>query len=321
MMGTIEKYIHELLHQHDCVIIPGLGGLVGNYQACGIIRESSMFYPPSKEIGFNRSLSHNDGLLANYIARREGISYLTALNMVNGFVTDIKREISSGRVIAFEKIGVFRGDAIGNLLFTPSRSCSFLPSSLGLEAFIFEPLENGQVLKSEQLTITSLSNKRRSLSYWAGVAAFMSGIFFFSTMELNMPGVSQASFQSIITPPTYLNAADITSKAVNASTCSDTMFFISTKKEHEPNLIPANDEKKIRPFNLIAASFNKPEQALEFIEGLNALGYSEANLLPTMEGKFRVAVKSFDNREEAISNLAKLRMEPGFSNAWLLVSR
>jgi hypothetical protein len=74
-MGTITSYITDLVHLHDCVIVPGLGAFVGNYKPSEINQEKGLFFPPKKEIGFNRSLQHNDGLLYDYIARCEGLSF------------------------------------------------------------------------------------------------------------------------------------------------------------------------------------------------------------------------------------------------------
>ncbi|NLA48282.1 MAG: hypothetical protein GX876_02335, partial [Bacteroidales bacterium] len=60
----ITSFIRELLFSHDCVIVPGFGGFVGNYAPARIDRATSTFYPPSKQISFNRNLRNNDGLLA-----------------------------------------------------------------------------------------------------------------------------------------------------------------------------------------------------------------------------------------------------------------
>ena len=49
----VEKHISELLYDHDCVIIPELGGFVGNYTPAQIHPVRHTFTPPFKNIIFN----------------------------------------------------------------------------------------------------------------------------------------------------------------------------------------------------------------------------------------------------------------------------
>ncbi|MGM0376598.1 MAG: SPOR domain-containing protein, partial [Bacteroidota bacterium] len=82
----MEKHISDLLYVHDCVIVPGLGGFVANHKPAVVVEERNLFRPPSKEIGFNRSLSHNDGLLAKHVSQREQISWEESLERIRTFV-------------------------------------------------------------------------------------------------------------------------------------------------------------------------------------------------------------------------------------------
>ena len=71
----ITAFIRELLFGHDCVIVPGFGGFIGNYTPARIDKKSGTFYPPVKQISFNRNLNHNDGLLVGRISGSSGINY------------------------------------------------------------------------------------------------------------------------------------------------------------------------------------------------------------------------------------------------------
>ena len=66
MLQIIDNYICELLYDHDCVIIPGLGGFIANFEPARIIRKQHTIMPPSKKIAFNGKLKNNDGLLADF---------------------------------------------------------------------------------------------------------------------------------------------------------------------------------------------------------------------------------------------------------------
>ena len=76
-MHKFIDYISDLLFLHDCVIIPDFGGFICNYRSAYIDADSGVICPPGKDILFNRNLTHNDGLLVNWIADKENISCQT----------------------------------------------------------------------------------------------------------------------------------------------------------------------------------------------------------------------------------------------------
>ena len=49
----LTKYIVQLLHQHDCVIIPDFGGFVAQYKPATLDSVTGFYSPPSKQILFN----------------------------------------------------------------------------------------------------------------------------------------------------------------------------------------------------------------------------------------------------------------------------
>jgi len=61
----------------DC---PGFGGFIGNYTPARIDKSTGTFYPPVKQISFNRNLNHNDGLLIGRISMSSKINYGDARN-------------------------------------------------------------------------------------------------------------------------------------------------------------------------------------------------------------------------------------------------
>ena len=57
------------------MIVPDFGGFITNRISSQIDENSHTFYPPTRQLGFNHHLTHNDGLLANYIASEKNISF------------------------------------------------------------------------------------------------------------------------------------------------------------------------------------------------------------------------------------------------------
>lgn len=129
------KYITELLYDHDCVIIPGFGGFVSSYESATINHDKNLFLPPFKKILFNSRLKSNDGILANFIARRENIPYSGAMNLIRRFVEHCNKEMDAERKIRFRGIGLIYKDENGKIQFDQDPTVNYLPDAFGLSAF------------------------------------------------------------------------------------------------------------------------------------------------------------------------------------------
>lgn len=130
------KYISTLLYENDCVIIPGLGGFVSNYEPAKILGDRNRFVPPFKKILFNSRLTSNDGLLANHIAKTEGITYKESINLINRFVSRCNRELEQNKKVRFPGIGMLYKDANDKILFEQDEQVNYLPQAYGLQQFI-----------------------------------------------------------------------------------------------------------------------------------------------------------------------------------------
>ena len=71
MMFSIIEHIEYLITCHDCVVVPGWGAFIANYDASTYDATKNVMARPRRSIGFNASVSHNDGLLAQSLMRRE----------------------------------------------------------------------------------------------------------------------------------------------------------------------------------------------------------------------------------------------------------
>lgn len=143
-MHKFIEYISDLLFLHDCVIIPDFGGFICNYKSAYIDESTGVICPPSKDILFNRNLIHNDGLLVNWIACKENISYEKATTQLSLFCEDLKIRLNQKQRVGFGDIGVFFTDRRFNIIFEPARNNFFA------EAFGMEPIETGKVSSGEK---------------------------------------------------------------------------------------------------------------------------------------------------------------------------
>lgn len=131
-MHRFVEYISDLLFLHDCVIIPDFGGFICNYKGAAIDEATGMINPPSKDILFNRNLTHNDGLLANWIVSKDHVPYEKAVQQIEIFGEDIKARLNQRQRVAFGSIGVFTTDRRFNIIFE-SGATNFLSDTFGME--------------------------------------------------------------------------------------------------------------------------------------------------------------------------------------------
>lgn len=128
----LDIHIRDLLYDHDCVIVMGLGGFIAHYHPATINESLRFITPPSKRIAFNAALRSNDGLLAHHISYKEKLSYAQACAAVTEYAESIKAELDRGGKHKIEKVGVLFSDNNGNTQFLPDTSTNFLPDSFGL---------------------------------------------------------------------------------------------------------------------------------------------------------------------------------------------
>jgi hypothetical protein len=137
----IEKYIRNLLYEHDCVVIPDFGGFIAHYVSASVHPIRHTFVPPSKEIAFNEMLKLNDGVLISYVASGEGVSREEAANRVREFAEGVKNGIQHNQKYVFEEIGTLSLNVEQKLQFVPCRHINYLSESFGLPELIHKPID------------------------------------------------------------------------------------------------------------------------------------------------------------------------------------
>lgn len=136
----IRNCISELLVLHDCVIIPGFGGFIGNYSPARIDPVHHSFLPPGKKLLFNVNLKQNDGLLANSVAATCGVSYADACRMIDEMADECRHTLKSGKSYAIPGVGRLSQGHEGNLQFEQDKTVNLLPDAFGLTSFISPPV-------------------------------------------------------------------------------------------------------------------------------------------------------------------------------------
>ena len=155
MISMIE-HIEYLMLSNDCVVVPGFGAFIAQYTSSNNCAQNSTFTSPKRSISFNASINHNDGLLANSIAKKALIPYAEALKQIEKSTTICRQALSDGSEVPFGRLGFFISNAEGHIEFIPFHHELANGDFFGLQSFSFPTLaeRNAQVATEETVSET-----------------------------------------------------------------------------------------------------------------------------------------------------------------------
>lgn len=155
MISMIE-HIEYLMLSNDCVVVPGFGAFIAQYTSSHNCEQNSTFTSPKRSISFNASINHNDGLLANSIAKKASIPYAEALKQIEKSTTICRQALSDGSEVPFGRLGFFINNGEGHIEFIPFHHELANDDFFGLQSFSFPTLaeRNAQVAAEETASET-----------------------------------------------------------------------------------------------------------------------------------------------------------------------
>ncbi|MCI7316946.1 MAG: hypothetical protein MR542_02655 [Bacteroidales bacterium] len=150
------EHIEYLMLSNDCVVVPGFGAFIAQYTSSNNCAQNSTFTSPKRSISFNASINHNDGLLANSIAKKASIPYAEALKQIEKSTTICRQALSDGSEVPFGRLGFFISNAEGHIEFIPFHHELANDDFFGLQSFSFPTLaeRNAQVANEETVSET-----------------------------------------------------------------------------------------------------------------------------------------------------------------------
>ena len=176
----LEKYIHQLLFQHDCVIVPKFGAFISHPTSASINLDNLEITPPQQKLSFNSTIVNNDGLLEAKYAKEDNLNAEEADKFLSSDVEVWKQRLTNGETIVIDQIGSLKHDLNGVVEFDSNSETIFLPYNFGLE-----PIKPNLVLNNTT-DIEEVNPKRK----WSAVLAVASvipiivgGYFYFNTPQ------------------------------------------------------------------------------------------------------------------------------------------
>lgn len=142
-MNTLAQHIETLLLEHDCVIIPGFGGFISNYEEAQYHTDNgSIFMPPHRSIGFNQQLQINDGLLVQSYMSAYDASYPAAHLQMEKEIEQMASQLELDGEYDFGAVGKLT-KGLGEIIsFDKSSSNIEAPSLFGLNSLSVMPVKS-----------------------------------------------------------------------------------------------------------------------------------------------------------------------------------
>lgn len=310
------NHIQDLLYRYECVVIPEFGAFLTQRKSARFDREAQKFYPPQKKISFNRQLQSNDGLLANYVAEMEEISYEQSLKKIYDFVENLIDTLEMHHKVQIGAVGLFYTQA-DKILFQPSLQRNFLLEAYGTSSL--QPTEIDRVRLEEkeqegikeapkktaiQALYTQKSNKSVILRYAAvGVVAIGLGGFLTANWYSNQ-----------------IRSHNLAAQQQAESTIENKIQQATFTIKDPLPAVKFNVVAKRGKYHIVAGAFRKEKNAKKMLEELRG---SDQNFHPkyiggNKYGLYQVIYDSYEDRNEALKTLYKIKNN-GNSEAWLLV--
>jgi hypothetical protein len=351
------EHIENLLPEHDCVVVPGLGGFVQNEVPAHIDSANDLFYPASKGIGFNARLTFNDGLLAQAYQQTYHISFEEANIKIHKDLQELNDSLNEGKFVSLGNMGRIRKNEQGQIVFHPDNKNLYFPESFGLTSFSYPSLKVRQenkirkellIKKRKEDEFIHIRMRRRSfqnLTIGAAACLFMlllskpvgtlpNGNYQEAFMmhdylvtpesvQQNTPEIQAAPSKSAIMPAAneYREAEKQRRKTEVKNTENTELGSLSTSKALDRNA-KTSDFKSKRNYYIVVSSFPEKEPAQEWLRTKrhHAL-FSSAGVIER-DGHSRVYIRKFRVKKEAEAFLTKFRADNDvYASAWLFSAK
>lgn len=310
---TLTDHIQYLITRHDCVVVAGLGAFVAQTMSARVSDDGLTLLPPGRMLVFNNVISHDDGLLAGSIARREGISYDQAREEIAQSVELLKRRILSDGFVDLPRVGRLEPTDGAALAFTPvvrdgvvDMMYRALPSVDVSYAAAEMPVAEPQIL---EVDVTAgrrgFASRLRSAGRYAAIVALLlaAGATLTTPVLVDDSNVDRAS----LSLPRITSARKVALPAVEEQKTPQSVAVQEKMDEtvvaqpqsvvEVASLESGNPEKDYKCF-VIVASCATASEAQRFISQRKAEG--QLRVLPS-DGRYRVYAAVSDDYDAAFA--------------------
>lgn len=325
-MNSIGQHICYLLRHHDCVVLPGWGAFVAQRCPAVIDTAAGTVRPPVRVLGFNAAITHDDGLVASSVARRDRVGYEQAMLTVANAVEAMRRTVCADRELMLPGLGRFTLTSEDALEFDPALdNVVSLPLMSLPEVHITPVLEEAKA-KAEPCRDTFYLPLSRN---WINIAASLLVLVTLGLVLSTPIAIPDAARASLAAPAiTFGHEVEETIELSEANRHgvlsivipqgSDAMSVVDTIKPvsvRESLLEPASTGLRIDAsdsYCVIVASLASRELAQEFVDKADI-----PMAVLEKDGKYRVYAATGATSARALEAARGARLTERFPDAWV----
>jgi len=350
----ITTIIAELLHKHDCVIIPDFGGFVARHFNANFSKGNNLLYPQAKHVLFNKNLIHNDGLLISSLMSRNNCSLTEATRKIEDYKDYIQSLLTIKKRFELTNIGLLYIDNENNLRFEAKVDVNFLLDSFGLEPvvtneLIIEPQKSIVLNQFEdrkgivEVALPRKKSYRKLVALAVGLPITMSFLLFAAYSKPMKPLLESSinpfySAEKTYTPkkqtnykPILINPIQYPNLLVDANGFATFKLseygnvFVASESNNFENLVEhhANNSHKTSHntsykfnFQVVVGCFSIQENAQKLVKELKTQHLDGYVSGINKKGLHVVSCGKFNSKEEANSLLSSIRTN--YPNAWIM---
>ena len=354
-MKNLARHIELLLRDNDCVILPGFGGFIAHDVPAYYVSEEASYYPPSRNISFNATITMNDGLLAQSYMKSYQVDYARANYMVDAAVEQIIDTLDEEGYVTLPRIGTITQDIHQSLQFTPDTAGIASPMHFGLSSFIIKELVllNKPAEAPQKAKVIELHINKEMLHRVISTAAIfllllmialptgnhrptdIASLHLTELITSTQSLVPEAETPPIANPEVIVKSDDTTAQPAVATpiilkeptpsvenavvTTEPTETIAPITKTPQPESVVATAQPS-KTYHIIVASLPNHRGADEFLGRYISQGYTNASIVER-DARVRISLTQFADKDEANEYLKILRQNENFQNAWLLAVR
>lgn len=333
---------------NDCVVIPDWGAFIAQYYTSEVDLSTHSFSKPSRRIGFNASIKHNDGLLATSIMRKHGVTYKEAEKLIKENVAVYKQLLQAHTEIPFGRLGFFTNSESGTLEFIPFYHEESNDAFFGLMDFTFSSLLSARQalsqsqastkagIKSTGSTTSSGESKNwltsRALQIAASIIILLGLVFVFSTpvvldkqqqlATMNMAKIAQDSQAPTVAykeakkapvSPTVAIASDSSRKIEKPKAKNSKKKVHAQLSIEKKDTLPTFDNTGEGRYYLVISTLTNNNQVKAYLASHQ--DFKGIAKVRVKNGKYRIYIERGDNYGEMIKKARSLPKE--YNDAWV----
>lgn len=298
------------------MVLPGLGAFVAQRCPASIDATGCTLYPPTRSLGFNAAITHDDGLLLSSIARRDNLTYEEARSHLANFVDLLRSRLQVEHAVEFPRVGTLSLE--GSLLqFSPSDDIVSAPLA-GLPSLTITPLQSqaGDTQDTSAIILPRRHRLVRSVGRYAAAIVVLAamGLTLSTPVVVDRLSTAKASLELNISAPK--KAVIPASFAVEESEPIKQQPQSITLLVPAPKVVEVADIKEGADYScyIIVASCSSQAQAQRFISASHA---QDSMKVLKSDGRYRVYTAVSNDYDAAYAYKSTPTFSAAHPGAWV----